>query len=263
MAAVIVDKQRFGMFGQGIPAAAEFGEVLRNRVVSGLHVLKQVSNISKQAYFETRNDVDASRRILRSEYFTCKRRNVLFHSMPLEAVADYRLMFRLVLMSFISQSPPTIPLRPENWNADICELKRPLDFGHRGSLWDWFLYHEGPGLLWRQWCPKDQLSSSQTIIRERIIEEFENIDERRKNVILQSAWNHRRLILSFPLLEDKQFAPKKAHNPGPYLYQYTKIRRDRLSRGIEDPPETLEEVPFFTDLRTRPIENVYALRYTF
>ena len=135
-------------------------------------------------------------------------------------------------------------------------MRRAHDFGFMGSLLDWFLNHGGPDLLWRQWCPGDQTLPSRTIIRESIVQEFESIDDRRKNILLQSSWNHRNLVHSFPAIKSSEFARKKSHNPGPYLYQYTRLRRVKLSQGIEDPPETLQEVPFFTDIRVRPEEDI-------
>jgi hypothetical protein len=81
MAAIIVDKSRFGEREKGIIAADASGERVRDRVANGLRVYKCVANISKEVYAEISTNKDTSRRVLRSEHFIYKRKNILFHNL--------------------------------------------------------------------------------------------------------------------------------------------------------------------------------------
>jgi hypothetical protein len=250
MAAVIVDRHRFGIYGRGIPAADIYGEVVRDRVTNGLRVLKRVANISKEAYAETSFDKDTSRRVLRSEYFICKRMNVYFHELDTQSISDYRLMSNLLWMAFLSRQEAS-----RAGDFDICNMFRNRRFPLRGSFLDWFLSHEGPDLLWRQWCPQDQ-PSSRTLIRETLLEKYQRADERSINIVLQAACNHERLILSFPEPRHKDAPYRKASTSGVYWTQYKKIQEKRVDGGEEEPKETLNDVPYFTDLRVTPTGDV-------
>jgi hypothetical protein len=266
LASILVDRHRVAdewlQSRYGIPAEDPYGNTLRDRVVSGWRVLRDLSNISRQEYGTyakgTRNSpADIANKVFRPSHFKLEASKHVEDTIlqkRLEYVAqlepkraqDYKLMFTLLSNAFSTSFS----------NIGEDHVPWPFDFGggidgqrelRTGRTWlSWYVLAEGPDLFWQQWwsLPHSD-TSTKNYIRDHAIEDFKSTPEKLSDHqrmlarSLQVAVNERALL----------YSDFDQSNPIHYFSLYAGQRLRNRQAGLPPAREILEHVPFLVNFR--------------
>ncbi|KAF1846355.1 uncharacterized protein K460DRAFT_356043 [Cucurbitaria berberidis CBS 394.84] len=274
LAAILVDRHRIVSTGSlshyGIPAEDPFGDELRARVANGWHVLRSLSNISREVHrryevvLYTDCELDT---LIQKEQIILDKRLQYMKTLPDQLANDYKLMFRLLWTCFgtdlsdTGEDEPWISDRGDalsNLGIEDLLLMRDENVGgrwmsRRGSLLlTWFVLAEGPEMFWRQWWSLPS-GSSQNHIRDLARSTFRELPPTLMN-------RHRCFAQSF-----KAANPIRglvSTSPIPYFAEYT------LQRENDDSPSLVKDimthVPFRVNFKVQPMKPlVVEIGYQF
>ncbi|KAF1837133.1 hypothetical protein BDW02DRAFT_566380 [Decorospora gaudefroyi] len=256
LAAILVDRHRLAFLGEGlldygISAEDARGDKLRARVTNGWHVLRRLSNISREVY-STYTKHSLRRRELVQQFLPnapkgreeliLLRRVEYINGLPEQKAADYKLMTTL-LSSVFTTFEANVGNEHSRWIFDSTggiDGQREFRFGR--SWLSWFMLQEGPDLFWDQWwrLPPD---AAQNHIRDRATKAFKALppglasDQSSLAEEVQKAVHERAQVL------------RNTGGTNPFAYFYQR-RGTMAGQAAEEPvKETMEHVPFLVNFR--------------
>jgi hypothetical protein len=266
LASILVDRHRVAdewlQSRYGIPAEDPFGDTLRDRVVSGWRVLRDLSNISHQehgtyAKCTRHSPADFANKVFRRSLFKLEAskqaedtilQSRLDYIAQLEPrrVVDYKLMFTLLSRVFSTSFS----------NTGEHHVAWPFDFGggidgqrelRTGRTWlSWYILAEGPDLFWQQWwsLPHSD-TSTKNYIRDRAIENFKSIPEALSD-------HQRTLARTLQVAVNQRTSLYSALDQADSIRHFSLYAAQRLQNrqaGLPPAKEILEHVPFLVNFR--------------
>lgn len=270
--------------GWGMPAEDPLSGPFRCRICRGWRILKTLSNISREvcaileaempqlswlsrlreAWSDPQPDLGAELNLLRlREQLVLKRRRAYLRTLTRSDAIDFLSMEMLLCAAFKTKHDCEPLAGLQSFYMSINgDLEPPsdncFDWGgdtrrshSGGNSWvNWYIFHEGPTLFWKQWCPNDTACSPRTgpLIHDELLAAWEAENDKSADIKRQGEWRLRRMIRSRQTSwRDHPYIEYSAYDPISYFREYEREKARQQQGRAHAVEETMTNVEYFID----------------